>query len=110
MTFKTKRKIAQLKRQERESISRLQNLEERESGQTEGTTTKRDISRKIFSLHKFRTIGNEKTDLLIEFSIVDLLMKHVLVISICYGKVDFFEFEILKVGVHLAYTVVTVVT
>ena len=68
------------------------------------------MAKKIFSSQEFRTIWYEKTDLLIGFSIVDLLMKHVLVISICYGKVDFFEFEILKVGVHLAYTVVTVVT
>ena len=68
------------------------------------------MAKKIFSSQEFRTIWYEKTDLLIGFSIVDLLMKHVLVISIFYGKVDFFQFEILKVGVHLAYTVVTVVT
>ena len=79
-----KRRIAQGIRRERERENQqiTESGGERESGQTEGTTTERDISRKIFSLHKFRTIGNEKTDLLIEFSIVDLLMKQVLVISI----------------------------
>ena len=44
-------KIAQEKRREREKISKLQNLEERESelggeNQTEGTATEREISRK----------------------------------------------------------------
>ena len=43
-----KLRIAQRKRRERERISKLQNLEERESGcggenQTEGTTTEREI-------------------------------------------------------------------
>ena len=55
MGFQNKYKISQRIRRERERISKLQNLEERESelggeSQTGGTTAERDISRKQLSL------------------------------------------------------------
>ena len=64
MTFKNKRQIAQLKWREREKISRLQNLEERESdlggeNLTEGTTTEREISRKRKLEEREPEIGGE---------------------------------------------------
>ena len=66
--MKNKRKIAsefsQLKRREREKISKLQNLEERESefgreSQSEGTTTEREISRKRSLEERKPQIGGE---------------------------------------------------
>ena len=50
---------------ERERISYLQNLEERESGQTEGTTTERDISRKRSLEEREPQIGGESEHLVL---------------------------------------------
>ena len=66
--FKNKRKIAQgisqKIRREREKISKLQNLEERESelggeSQSKGTTTEREISRKRSLEERKPQIGGE---------------------------------------------------
>ena len=59
-----KRKNAQRKRREREKISKLQNLEERESefggeSQSKGTTTEREISRKHSLEEREPQIGGE---------------------------------------------------